>query len=169
MQNFRWSMPNVSVYVPKNDLYFYLFHLSHTSQINCHILHKTWCCNIFVLCSYSKKLSSILTSFNRVFLQSILFHRENSSHTYFFKKGKFSDVTYVRLFKIATMITWKTLDFTLLILFFWRILFDTFNITFHIWYLKYKFWSGFPSKTSFWLSHTSHENGSNNSILFQRL
>ena len=94
----------------------------------CHIRHKltvTYFIKldavIFLSCVViQKKLSSILTSFNRVFLQCIHFQifRENSSHTYFFKKGKFSDVTYVRLFKIATMITWKTLDFTLLILFF---------------------------------------------------
>ena len=42
--------------------------------------------------------------------------------------------------------------------FFLRILCDIFNITFHICYLKSKLWGGFPSKISFWMSHTPHEN-----------
>ena len=42
--------------------------------------------------------------------------------------------------------------------FFLRILCDIFNITFHICYLKPKLWGGFPSKISFWMSHTPHEN-----------
>ena len=64
------------------------------------------------------------------------------------------------LFKLFTMITWKMLNFTLLILFFFlRIVFDIFNINFHFCFLKSKFSDGFPSKIPFWLSRTSHENG----------
>ena len=55
------------------------------------------------------------------------------------------------------MITWKMLVFTLLIIF--SAVFDIFNIIFHFCCLKSKFWERFPSKISFWLSHTSYENG----------
>ena len=50
--------------------------------------------------SYWKKLSTTLNSINRVFFQYIHFQiiestfRENFSYTYFFKKGRFFDVTY---------------------------------------------------------------------------
>ena len=47
-------MPNVGVYVPNNDIYFYLFRLSRTSQIKCHVRHKTYAIIISVLCSYRK-------------------------------------------------------------------------------------------------------------------
>ena len=50
------------------------------------------------------------------------------------------------------------LHFTLLVLFLLGIAFDIFNITFHFCFLKSKFWGCFPSKKSFWLSCTSHEN-----------
>ena len=42
--------------------------------------------------------------------------------------------------------------------FFLRFIFDIFNISYFC-YLKSKFWDGFFSKISFWLLHTSHENG----------
>ena len=42
--------------------------------------------------------------------------------------------------------------------FFLRIIFNIFNI-FYFCYLKSKFWGGFLSKISFWVSHTLHENG----------
>ena len=43
--------------------------------------------------------------------------------------------------------------------FFLRFLFYMFNVTLYFCYLKFKFWGGFPSKISFWMSRMSHENG----------
>ena len=77
----------------------------------CHVRHKlnvmyvtTLDAIIFlVLCSYRKKLSTII-SINRVFFQCNHFQsvestfRENSIYTYFFKKGRFSDVMHVMPF-----------------------------------------------------------------------
>ena len=78
----------------------------------CHILHKLTVTYIitldgvilFALCGCWRKLSVILLSINRVSFQYIHFQtvestfRENSSYTYFFKRGRFSDITYVTLF-----------------------------------------------------------------------
>ena len=88
--------------------------------------------------------------------------RENSSYTYFSKKGRFSNVTYTMLFTIHAIhydhmedVKFYSFDS----FFFLRIVFDIFNINFHFCFLKSKFWDGFPSKIPFWLSRTSHENG----------
>ena len=77
----------------------------------------------------------------------------------FFKKGRFSDVTYVRLFQNSYYDHMEDIRiYTLASFSFLRIQFDIFNVTFHFCYLKSKFWGGFPTKISFWISRTSHEN-----------
>ena len=68
----------------------------------------------------------------------------------FLKKGRFSDVTYVRLFQNSYYDHMEDIRiYTLASFSFLPILFDIFNVTFHLCYLKSKFWGGFPSKISF--------------------
>ena len=67
----------------------------------------------------------------------------------FLKKGRFSVVTYVRLFQNSYSDHMEDVRICTLAFSFLRILFDIFNVTFHFCYLKSKFWGGFPSKISF--------------------
>ena len=81
---------------------YFIFQVRH--KLNVTYVTKRVVMIFFAICSYWKKLSTILISNNRVFFQCIHFKsvkstfRENSLYTYFFKKGRFSDVTYVTLF-----------------------------------------------------------------------
>ena len=116
MQNLMWSIPNVGASVCSNDIYFKLFHLSHISQINCHVCHSNWCCNIFYWkIEKWKILSTILISIFTVFFQCIHLQyvqstfRENSSYTTFFKKARFS-VTYLMLLSPAILNSYYDLN-----------------------------------------------------------
>ena len=142
---------------------YFICHVRH--KLNVMYVIKLDAIIFFLLCSYWKKLSTVLISINRVFFQCIHFKFVK----YFQRKF------YLYLLFLKRQILWCHVRhailnsyydhmedvrfYTLDSFFFLRILFDIFNAAFHFCYLKSKFCGGFPSKISFWMSRTPHENG----------
>ena len=147
MQNFKWPKPN------------FICHVLH--KLNVMYVTKLDSIIFFVLCSYWKKLSIIIISINRVFFQFICFKSvckilsEKILFALTFLKKVDSLMSHMSRCDHMEDIRIYSLDS----FFFLRILFDIFNVTFHFCFLKSKFWGGFPSKISSWMSYISHESG----------